>query len=434
MSRGSAPATPGGQDVPKFVKTPKQREALELANNHENFMAYGGSRSAKSTILVRNIFLRATKRTSNHLIVRFCYNHVRTSLGKQTIPFVLRSCFPNFKIQENKADGFYIVPAADGGESIIWLGGTDDKERMEKLLGFEYSTAFLNECSQIPWDAVPLISTRLAETSGLPLRMYFDCNPPGKKHWTYKVFMEGVYPDEEPHGWDMAHIRMNPRDNLANLPPDYIRRLEKLPKRQRDRFLDGLDLSDVEGACWTDLMVNIAKAREPAELRKTIVAVDPAVTNNTGSDECGIVICSLDVNREGVVHDDLSGKYSTRTWAQKVVHACHAWEANYVVAEVNQGGDLVEDAIRNIDSTIKVKKVRAAKGKLARAEPVAQLYEPDPHTGATKVTHVKTMSKLETEMTETVLDQVKASPNRVDALVWGLTDLMIRSSSKRVYA
>ena len=420
--------------VVKFVKTEKQKEAQALANAHENFMAYGGSRSGKTVMLVRNVFLRAAKKSSNHLIVRFCYNHVRTSLGKQTIPFVLEACFKGLGVRENKADGYYTVPSADGGQSIVWLGGTDDKERMEKLLGFEYSTVYLNECSQIPWDAVPLLNTRLAENSGLSLRMYFDCNPPGKKHWTYRVFMDDVYPDEEPHGWDQVHIRMNPRDNLANLPPDYLRRLEKLPKRQRDRFLDGLYLSDVEGACWTDQMVNLAKAREPAELRKTIIAVDPAVTNNTGSDECGIMICSLDTNREGVVHDDLSGKFSTRTWAQRVVNACHVWEANYVVAEVNQGGDLVEDAIKNIDPNIKVKKVRAAKGKLARAEPVAQLYEPDPHTGATRVSHVKSMPKLETELTETVLDTVRASPNRLDALVWGLTDLMIKKRSKRVHA
>lgn len=413
-----------------FLKTEKQRKALSLANRHEYFMAFGGSRSGKTVMLVRNIFIRALKKSSSHLICRSCYNHVRTSIGKQTIPFVLSSAFPGLEVGENKADGYYTIPSADGGESTVWLGGTDDKERMEKLLGFEYSTIYLNECSQIPFDAVPILQTRLAETSGLNLRMYFDCNPPSKQHWTYKVFEEGVYPDGEKHEWDVSKIRMNPSDNLVNLPADYIRRLEKLPKRQRQRFLDGLYLSDVEGALWSDEMVNLALAREPAELRKTIVAVDPAVTNNTGSDECGIVVCSLDENREGVVHEDFSAKLSTRTWAQRVVNAVRTYGANYVVAEVNQGGDLVEDAIRNIDRTVKVKKVRAAKGKFARAEPVAQLYEPDPHTGKTLVTHEKRLPKLEQELTETVFENVNASPNRLDALVWGLSYLMVEKKTR----
>lgn len=416
-----------------FRKTAKQRELLDLANHHDMTMAFGGSRSGKTVGFVRNTFLRAAKRTSNHLIARFCYNHVRTAVGKQTIPFVLAKCFPNLGIRENKADGYYTVPAADGGESIVWLGGTDDKERMEKLLGFEYSTIYLNECSQIPWDAIPLLQTRLAETSGLSLRMYFDCNPPGKNHWTYKLFEQGIYPDDEKHGLDVARIRINPKDNLENLPPEYIRALERLPLRQRQRFLNGLYLSDIEGALWTDQMVNLALAREAAALRRTVVSVDPAVTNNTGSDECGIVICSLDELKHGVVHDDLSGKFSTRTWAQRAVNAYHAWEANAIVAEVNQGGDLVEDAIKNIDSSIKVVKVRAAKGKLARAEPISELYEPDPLDGSTKITHAKRLHKLEAEMTETVFENVKASPNRVDALVWGLTHLMLPKGRIRVH-
>lgn len=422
------------QEEAGFIKTTKQKQLLDLANTHDYFMAEGGSRSGKTVILCRNVFLRAAKRTSNHLIVRFCYNHVRTSFGKQTIPFVLNACFPGLKIKQNKADGYYEVPAADGGTSLVWLGGTDDADRMEKLLGFEYSTIYLNECSQIPFDAVPLLDTRLAENSGLTRRMYFDCNPPGKKHWTYLAFHEGIYPDGQKHEWNCAHLRINPRDNLTNLPADYIRRLERLPARQRQRFLDGLYLSDIEGALWSDLMINTSLAKEPAELRKTIVAVDPAVTNNTGSDECGIVIASLDANKDGVIHDDLSGKFSTRTWAQRVVNAYHAYEANYVVAEVNQGGDLVRDSINAIDPNVKVIMVRAAKGKLARAEPVAAFYESDPHTGRTRVSHVKRLPKLESELTETILENVKASPNRMDALVWALTHLMITKDRKRVYA
>lgn len=417
-----------------FQKTEKQKQVLALANAHDYVMVEGGSRSGKTVVLSRNCFIRAAKRTSNHLIVRYAYNHVRTSMGKQTIPWVLEHCFKGLGVRENKADGYYRVPAADGGESIVWLGGTDDAERMEKLLGFEYSTVYLNECSQIPWDAVPILLTRLAENSGLSRRMYFDCNPPGKKHWTHKVFHEGIYPDGQKHGWDTARILVNPKDNLENLPADYIRRLESLPARQRKRFLEGLYLSDCEGALWTDQMINIALAREYGTPQKTVVAIDPSVTNNTGSDECGIVVGSLDENKGAIVHEDLSGKFSTRTWAQRAVNACYAYEANYILAEVNQGGDLVEDAIHAVDRNVKVKKVRAAKGKLARAEPVSALYEPDKYTGQTRVSHVKRMPELEAELTETVFENVKASPNRLDAVVWLLTDLLLPRGRKRVYA
>ena len=410
----------------QFKKTAKQREMLELANHHTYTLAYGGARSAKTTAYVRNTFLRATMCPSNHLIVRSCLNHVRTSIGKQTVPFVLNACFKGLNIKENRTDGFWTVPCKGGGESLVWLGGTDDKERMEKLLGLQYSTILANECSQIPFDAIPLLATRLAENSGLTLRFYLDANPPPKRHWLYKMFFEGTFPDGEPHGWDTATIQVNPIDNADNLPFEYLRMLQKLPKRQRDRFWNGLFLTDIEGALWTDQMLNVAKGKVPAELRKTVVAVDPAVTNNTGSDECGIGVCSLDVNDEGVVHDDLSGKMSTKTWAQRVVNACETYHANYVVAESNQGGDLVKDAINNIDPNIKVKLVHAAKGKLARAEPVAQLYE----EGIERVCHTKTMPKLEAELTETVFANIKASPNRLDWLVWGLTELMIKKKMR----
>lgn len=415
--------------VPGFEKTPKQREAVETLIRQRHGMLYGGSRSGKSLIIVRSIFLRAMMQQSKHLMVRFRFNHARTSLGHETVPFVLARCFPDNDITYDGTDHFWRVPTVDGEESQVWLGGTDSKDRIEKVLGNEYSTVYANECSQIPFEAIPLLWTRLAETSGLEQRFWYDCNPTGKKHWTHLMFMDGQLPDGERHDLDVGHLRMNPEDNLANLSPEYIKALESLPRRQRQRFLKGLYLTDVEGALWTDRMLNVAKVKDPAPLRKTVIAVDPAVTNNPGSDECGIVVCSLDENEEGVVHGDLSLKASTRTWANRVVSAHHAFEANYVVAEVNQGGDLVEDAIHNIDPNVKVKKVRAAKGKFARAEPVSMLYEP----GQEKVSHTCAMPELEAELTETVFDDnLKASPNRLDALVWGLTDLMIGKSGVQI--
>ncbi len=392
-------------------------------------MLYGGSRSGKSLIILRSIFLRAMKKPSRHLLVRFRFNAARISLAHETVPFVIANCFPNFPITWNKSDNYWTVKLPNGQESQVWLGGTDDKERIEKLLGNEYSSIYANECSQIPFAAIPMLWTRLAENVGLKQRFFYDCNPPGKKHWTHQLFMEGKLPDGEV--WaetaDSAHLRMNPKDNLKHLSPEYLKTLEGLPRRMRERFLDGRYLDDVEGALWSDLMISAAKAKPPGSPRKRVIAVDPAVTNNPGSDDCGIMVCALDENREGIVEADLTLKASTRTWAQRVVSAYHARRANEVVAEVNQGGDLVEDAIRNIDPSVKVVKVRATVGKFARAEPVSMLYEQG------KVAHVADLPELESELTETVFDEnLRASPNRLDALVWGLSHLMIGKTGVRI--
>ncbi len=418
----------------KFTKSEKQKQACHLLNNHLHTMLYGGSRSGKTTIIVRNIILRALKVSSRHLVVRHRFNHAKTSLWYDTFPKVLALCFPNLRVKWNKSDWYIELPVPEengGGVSQIWLGGIDDKERVEKILGNEYSTIYANECSQVSYDAITTLRTRLAENTGLKLKFYYDCNPPGKKHWTYVEFVLRLMPGtKDPSELDSVHMVLNPKDNLANLPPEYIGELMKLPKRQRERFLEGLFLSDIEGALWTDYMISCAKAKVPGDAIKTIVALDPSVSSNENSDECGIVVCSIDEFHEGIVEDDLSGKLSTKKWAQRAVNAYHKYEAAYIVAEVNQGGDLVKDAIKAIDPNIKIKTVHASKGKFARAEPITVFYEQDDDMDI-RVHHRKPMPDLESEMTEWVPMDTKESPNRIDALVWGLTDLLLPQSKER---
>ena len=412
----------------KFVKTEKQIAACEVLNNHQHSLIYGGSRSGKTTIIIRNIVLRAMMTPSRHLVGRFRFNHAKTSLWYDTIPKVMRMEFPGVAYHMNKSDWFMTIPVdakAGGGQSEIWLGGFDDKERVEKILGNEYSTMFLNECSQIKYDAVTLLRTRLAENSGLRLRAYYDCNPSGKAHWTYQEFIKGLIPGtKEKSILDTGYMTINPYDNAVNLPEEYFNILKSLPKRQRERFLDGLFLQDVDGALWTDQMCSDARAKVPGELIKVVVAVDPAVSNNPDSDETGIVVCGLDENKQGVVIEDLTLKASTRVWAQRAVNAYHKHDANEIVVEVNQGGDLVEDVLKNIDKSIKVVKVRASKGKFARAEPISALYESE------DVAHLPGLDDLESQITEYVPMNSKESPGRLDALVWGLTRLMVKKAAQ----
>lgn len=403
-----------------FIKTPRQIEATKLHGEKTHVMLYGGSRSGKTAIDIRNIAARALIKPSRHLIGRLRFNHVKQSIGMDTFPKVMSLAFPNVRYKLNKSDWF--VEFENGSE--IWFGGFDDKDRVDKILGNEYSTIKLNECTQIDWDTRNTIMSRLAENSGLPLLAMYDCNPTSRKHWSYTVFKEGKTPDGEiiKNHHRYACLQMNPKDNMDNLPQEYIDLLESLPARQRKRFLDGEFQDDIEGALWNILLIEQAKAVPVKELKKTVIAIDPAVTNNENSDLTGIIACGLDIDNHGVVIADYSGKFSPNDWAQRAVNAYHKHEAAYIVAEVNQGGDMVEAMIHNIDKTIVVKKVRASKGKFARAEPVAACYERG------EVRHCEGLDELETEQCEYVPLNSKKSPDRLDAVVWGLTDLIVSQS------
>ena len=273
-----------------FKRTPKQKEASQILASNEESGLFGGSRSGKTFIIIRSIIIRACKTKSRHLITRFRFNHVKTSIWYDTFPKVLSICFPDVEVKYNKSDWFVIFP--NGSE--IWFGGIDDKERVEKILGNEYSTIYVNECSQVSYDAILMLQTRLAENSALTLRFWFDFNPPTKKHWTYLYFVENRDPVSlKPLANAVPYLLMNPRDNVDNLPTSYISRLERLPQKQRDRFLSGKFTLDTVGALWDYEMILSAQSKTiTSDPDRTIIAVDPAVTNNENSDETGIVAAS----------------------------------------------------------------------------------------------------------------------------------------------
>jgi phage terminase large subunit-like protein len=176
-------------------------------------------------------------------------------------------------------------------------------------------------------------------------------------------------------------------------------------------------LEDIEGALWTVKMIDETRiVDEERQLSNIIVAIDPAVTANDNSDETGIVVVGKDRNNEYYVLEDLSGRYSADTWAKIAIRAYYEWEADRVVAEVNNGGDLVERLLRNIDNNIPYRSVRATRGKMVRAEPVAALYEQK------RVHHCGFFKELEDQMC-TYIGQTNPSPDRLDALVWGLSEL-----------
>lgn len=407
-----------------FKKTKKQKEAIKAMSLVRYFMMYGGSRSGKTFLICYIMAVRAMRCKSRHLIVRKSFTDVKRAVFLDTFPKMMKLCFPGVPYAENKTDFFDTFPNG----SQVWFGGLDDKDRVEKVLGNEYSTIAPNECSQIAWKSIEVVMTRLAERSDLVNRMIFDCNPPPTSHWTYKVFILKQHPvtgvplvNAEKYG----SILMNPDDNLENIDEEYLNVLEGLSERAKQRFRYGKFVDDVEGALWDYIMLEQAKAKKPGPIKRTVIAVDPAMSNSDTSDAHGIVVVSIDENNEGIVHEDLSTKGSPNTWGNRVVNAYHKYNANCIVAEVNQGGDLVEHLIKTIDPSIKVVKVHASKSKFARAEPVAALYEQG------KIAHLGSMPDLEAELTEYVPMNATKSPDRLDALVWGVTYLMIKDERER---
>jgi len=226
---------------------------------------------------------------------------------------------------------------------------------------------------------------------------------------------------------------MSTYDNLANLAPSFIQ--EVVTKYQGTRLgrqeLHGHLLEDIPGALWTLQMIEDARSfTVPESFTRIVVAVDPAVTAHEESNETGIVVCAKDADGLGWVLRDLSGRYSPDGWAQKVSDAYYHYHADRVIGEVNNGGDLVETMLRSKDSGIAYKAVHAARGKLTRAEPIAALYE------RKLVRHYGEFPELEEQMTSYAPDAIPSaqekrkeqsiSPDRMDAMVWGMSELMLR--------
>jgi len=261
----------------KFSKTPKQAEAIKLLANDEIRypMLYGGSRAGKTFIAIYAIIVRASKVKSRHVILRFKFNHAKTSIWLDTLPKVLKICFPELPVEWKMSDFYIILP--NGSE--IWVGGLDDAQRVEKILGKEYSTLYFNECSQIPYKSIKVALTRLAEKNSLIKKAYFDMNPPTKKHWSFWVYFKGADPDSgeciDTKRYDS--ILMNPADNLQNIDQDYIDEvLNKLSPAERDRFLHGKFAESGEGLAYYafDRSLNVHEIEKENRVGQIMVGMD----------------------------------------------------------------------------------------------------------------------------------------------------------------
>ncbi len=417
---------------PAFRYTEKQREAMQrvLLSGSLMKLLYGGSRSGKTALLVDSTIKRALMAAeSRHVIFRQKFNHVKTSIWHDTLPKIIKM-YDGAEFVPNKTDFYY---ECQHNGSQIWIAGLDDKERVEKILGNEYATVYFNEASQMSYDAFNMAKTRAAQKvkkadgTLLPTRLYVDCNPPPKSHWIYKVFFEHIDPQSrEALNPDLfASMLMNPADNLANLSEDYLNMLATLPYRQRERFLHGKFLDDIEGAYFKQADIDRSRLTSDeisaGNLERIAVAIDPAISSVEGSDETGITAGGI-LAGHGYLLEDASGKYSPDGWATRAIALHDKYQASCIVVELNQGGDMVIETIRRKRRDILIRGVRASKGKLARAEPISALYEQG------LIHHVGYFADLEEQLTGYTGRVGEKSPDRLDSLVWLFTDLMIHST------
>ncbi len=214
------------------------------------------------------------------------------------------------------------------------------------------------------------------------------------------------------------------RANRANLAPSYLREViaRYADTRLGEQEIEGRILDDLEGSLWP--AVQLADCRIPSapELARVVVAVDPPVTGGPRADACGIVVAGVtsDSARFVVLEDASVAGASPSGWAHAAIAAYERHGADRIVAEINQGGDLVEAVLRQVDRTVPYRGVHASRGKVSRAEPVAALYEQG------RVSHLGRFEALETQMSLMTVRgfQGEGSPDRVDALVWALSELM----------
>lgn len=440
--------------------TPRQREANRLlSSTARNIMLRGGSRSGKTFLLCRAIIQRAINAPgSRHVIFRFRFNHAKTSIWADTLPKVIKLCFPTLRVRWDKTDFYVELPNG----SQVWIAGLDDKERVEKILGAEYATLYFNESSQIPWASIETAMSRLAQKveldaaiaaatgrTHLALKAYFDCNPPSKLHWSYVLFKAKVKPGTKEAITDpqnYVEMKINPDDNRDNLPEEYFEVLDGMSSAKRTRFKDGEWASEVNGALWSleDRTaedgrkipgIDSLRMTEVPEMQRIVVAVDPSGTKgaqagSAAGDDIGIVVAGKGVDGRAYVIEDGSCNMSPEGWGRRAVDLYHRRQADRIVGEKNFGGDMVRFVISTADNKVSYHDVNATRGKVVRAEPIAALYEQG------KVSHVGSFPDLEDQMCNFTAGGYvgEGSPDRADALVWALTELMLGGSYRPDYS
>ncbi len=225
---------------------------------------------------------------------------------------------------------------------------------------------------------------------------------------------------------DVRLIKGSTFDNVENLPASTIRmlreRYEGTTIGKQELYAEIIDMN--ENALFKHNNIHDNRVKKAPQLTKIVVGVDPAVTSNKNSDETGIIVAGRDIDNHYYILDDKSGIFSPDIWIKKAIELYYHYQANKIVCEVNNGGDLILKLLQVQDASVPYQSVRASRGKMTRAEPVSSLYEQN------KVHHVGYFKDLEEQMCSWT-GETTDSPDRMDALVWSITAL--QSSGQAVF-
>lgn len=435
-----------------YTHTADQRRAQDfLASDARLILLKGGARSGKTVISVEALVKRAIAASeSRHLVTRFRANSLGSITGPTgTLNFVLKNApgiQPGFadRCRYLAQDNVLIMP----NKAEVWFGGLDDFKRVDKILGWEYATIYANEASQIPWLSFTTAMTRLAQVakideeflregapSHLRQKCYVDCNPPPQGHWIFRLFEQLVDPDTRRpliNPQDYTSFLMNPEGNAKNLDPKFLESLRNMPERQRKRFYLGLYGDAGEAALWTSELIDQMRIIDgtglPAFVR-VVVVIDPSGADDVEkatNDEIGIIVMGLGTDGVVYVLEDLTMKGGPATWGKVATDAYDRHEADCIVGETNYGGAMVKFVVQTAKPGVAFREVTASRGKHLRAEPISALSEQG------KVKLVGRFESLEDEMLAMTTAGYTGdkSPNRLDAMVWGVTHLFPRIISQ----
>jgi len=385
-------------------------------NNTRYFILTGGRASAKS--FHESLFIENLTWEAGHVIL-----FTRLTLVSAAI-----SIIPEFleKIDLHSDRKYFNVTAAEienrkTNSQIIFRGlRTSQGNQTASLKSIQGLTTWvLDEAEELTDEATFDKIDESIRKVGIQNRVILVLNPAKKNHWIYKRFFtdRGIKSGFNGINGDTTYIHTSYLDNISNLNQSFIDKAEALKAvnivKYEHRFM-GAWIDEVEGALWNDKI--ITRVTSHPEFKKVCIAIDPSVTSKDTSDECGIICLGLGMDDKVYIFRDETGIYTPLAWCNKAIFLHDEYRANCIVAEINQGGDLVETVIHQIKNAIKVEKVWSKQGKILRAEPVVSLYEQG------LVCHMPGLAKLEYEQTTWTPDE-GYSPGRIDALVHGINYL-----------
>lgn len=315
---------------------------------------------------------------------------------------------------------------SNGAQALLYSAGEP-----ESLRGPQHSHAWCDEIAK--WDNASARAERAWDNLALGLRLGNDPRVLATTTPRAAPLVVRLVAQARESGGDVVMTRGSTFDNAKNLPPAYLDAMRRAFGQTRTgrQELDGELLEDLPGALWTRALIEQCREDVAKPMTRVVIGVDPPASAH--GDACGIVVCGTgDDGIARVLADASVEKASPERWARAVAMAAQAWRADRVVAEANQGGAMVASVLRAANGSLPLRLVHAARGKVARAEPVAALYE------AGRVRHAGQFARLEDELCGFLpggtYQGPGRSPDRADACIWALTELMLgRAGEPRVW-